>query len=192
MRSYSKKRGRNAAAPKNRTGLCLLTVRARPGCPSQGIISASGAVFPCALGRGGILANKREGDGATPLGKMRILSGYFRRGRIAPVTKLPMKAISPSLGWCEVPDDRNYNRPVKLPYRVSHERMMRDDRLYDACLVLDWNIRPRRRSRGSAIFLHLARPGFGPTEGCIAVAAGTMRRLLPALSRRSVLCVTRS
>jgi hypothetical protein len=98
-----------------------------------------------------------------------------------------MEPISPSLGWCEVPDDRNYNRPVKMPYRVSHERMLRDDRLYDACLVLDWNIRPRRRSRGSAIFFHLARAGFKPTAGCVAVTAQAMRRLLPGLSRHSVL-----
>jgi L,D-peptidoglycan transpeptidase YkuD (ErfK/YbiS/YcfS/YnhG family) len=191
MRSYSKKRERNGAQPKNRKRLSLLTVRARPGRPSQGLINVSGTIFPCTLGRGGITVKKREGDGGTPLGKMRILSGYFRRGRIAPLTKLPMQPISHSLGWCEVPDDRNYNRPVKMPYRVSHERMMRDDRLYDACLVLDWNIRPRRRGRGSAIFFHLARPGFTPTEGCVAVTARTMQRLLPGLSRQSVLSITR-
>ena len=75
----------------------------------------------------------------------------------------------PTLGWCEVPDDRNYNRPVRMPYAASHERMLRADNLYDACIVLDWNIRPRRRGRGSAIFFHLARPGFTPTQGCVAV-----------------------
>lgn len=154
-------------------------------------MNVGGVVFPCALGRGGITAGKREGDGGTPLAAMRVLSGYFRRGRFAPHTRLGMRAISPALGWCEVPDDRNYNRPVKLPYRASHERMLRDDRLYDACIVLDWNIRPRRRGRGSAIFFHLARPGFTPTEGCVAVTAAAMRRLLPRLSRRSVLRVTR-
>jgi L,D-peptidoglycan transpeptidase YkuD (ErfK/YbiS/YcfS/YnhG family) len=191
MRSYSKKREHNGARPKNRNRLALLTVRQRPGRPSEGLINVSGRVFPCALGRGGITANKREGDGGTPLGKMRILSGYFRRRRIAPLTKLPMQPISPALGWCEVPDDRNYNRPVKLPYRVSHERMLRDDRLYDACLVLDWNIRPRQRGRGSAIFFHLARLGFTPTQGCVAVTARTMQRLLPLISKQTVLRVAR-
>jgi L,D-peptidoglycan transpeptidase YkuD (ErfK/YbiS/YcfS/YnhG family) len=169
----------------------VLAVRVRPGRPSQGLMNVSGKVFPCALGRGGVTANKREGDGGTPLGTMRVLFGYFRRRRIAPLTGLPMQPISPSLGWCEVPDDRNYNRPVTMPYRASHERMMRDDRLYDACLVLDWNIRPRKRGRGSAIFFHLARPGFKPTEGCVAVSAQTMLLLLPWLSRRSVLRVVR-
>lgn len=147
---------------------------------------------PCALGRGGITANKREGDGGTPLAAMRILSGYFRRDQfVVGQSRLPMRPIGADLGWCEVPDDRNYNRPVKIPYGASHERMKRDDRLYDACLVLDWNIRPRRRGRGSAIFFHLARPGFTPTQGCVAVTARVMARLLPQLSRRTVLKVVR-
>jgi L,D-peptidoglycan transpeptidase YkuD (ErfK/YbiS/YcfS/YnhG family) len=149
-------------------------------------------VFPCALGRGGITANKREGDGGTPLAAMRLLSGYFRRDQfVAGRSRLPMSPIGADLGWCEVSDDRNYNRPVKIPYGASHERMKRDDRLYDACLVLDWNIRPRRRGRGSAIFFHLARPGFTPTQGCVAVTARVMARLLPQLSRRTVLKVVR-
>ncbi len=169
-----------------------MVVRARPGRPSQGLLNAGGTVFPCALGRGGITANKREGDGGTPLAAMRILSGYFRkdhfRGRL---TRLKMTPIDAALGWCEVPDDRNYNRPVRLPYAASHEHMLREDRLYDACLVLDWNISPRLRGRGSAIFFHLARPGFTPTQGCVAVTAKAMARLLPLLSDRTVLKVVR-
>lgn len=169
-----------------------ILVRARPGHPSQGLLRFSGAVFPCALGRGGISARKREGDGATPLGSFRILSGYYRRDhKVAPRTRLPMKPITPLLGWCEVPSDRNYNRPVKMPYGANHERMMREDELYDTCLVLDWNIRPRRRGRGSAIFFHLAREGFTPTQGCIAVSAPVMARLLPWLDNRTVVRVLR-
>ncbi len=168
-------------------------MRARPGHPSQGLLQADTLVFPCALGRGGISANKREGDGATPLASMRILEGYFRNDRFAGGrrTRLAMTPIGADLGWCEVPDDRNYNRPVKIPYGASHERMKRDDRLYDVCLVLDWNISPRRRGRGSAIFFHLARPGFTPTQGCVGVSARTMARLLPLLSSRTVLRVVR-
>ncbi|WP_432288241.1 L,D-transpeptidase family protein [Aminobacter sp. BA135] len=155
-------------------------------------MQVGGLVFPCALGRGGITASKREGDGGTPLASMRLLSGYVRRDQfVAGQSRLPMSPISADLGWCEVPDDRNYNRPVKIPYGASHERLKRDDNLYDACLVLDWNIRPRRRGRGSAIFFHLARPGFPPTQGCVAVTAQVMARLLPQLSRRTVLKVVR-
>jgi len=168
-----------------------ITVRPKPGDQCKGLLQAGGAVFPCALGRGGISANKREGDGATPLARMRLLSGYVRKGRFALRSALPLSTISPTLGWCEVPDDRNYNRPVRMPYAASHERMMRDDELYDACIVLDWNIRPRRRGRGSAIFFHLARPGFTPTAGCVAVTHAVMRRLLPLLSRHTVLTVRR-
>ncbi len=156
-------------------------------------MQAGDRVFACALGRGGISAVKREGDGATPLAEMRILEGYFRDDRFAGArrTRLAMTPIGVDLGWCEVPDDRNYNRPVRLPYPVSHEYMRRPDRLYDACLVLDWNISPRRRGRGSAIFFHLARPDFTPTQGCVAVSARTMARLLPLLSNRTVLRVVR-
>ncbi|HEY6633560.1 MAG TPA: L,D-transpeptidase family protein [Rhizobiaceae bacterium] len=178
------------AGPK--TGLIRLTVRARPGSKSQGLLVAGHAVFPCALGRGGISSAKREGDGATPLAAMRILSGYFRADHVATRrTRLGMAPIPADLGWCEVPDDRNYNRPVKIPYGASHETMRRADRLYDYCLVLDWNISPRRRGRGSAIFFHLARPGFTPTEGCVAVTAKVMARLLPHLSDRTILQVVR-
>lgn len=192
-RSYRKMRGRNAATETFPGGIATLVVRARPGKPSQGLMQAGPLVFACALGRGGIASNKREGDGATPLAAMRILSGYFRNGRLAGVrrTRLPMAATDAGLGWCDAPQDRNYNRPVRLPYKASHETMQRADHLYDACLVLDWNIVPRRRGCGSAIFFHLARPGYTPTEGCVAIGKRDMERLLPHLSRRTVLKVVR-
>ncbi|MBX3598716.1 MAG: hypothetical protein KF874_14195 [Rhizobiaceae bacterium] len=172
-------------------GIRQITVRARPGVPTQGLMNVSGVVFPCALGRVGITAFKREGDGGTPLARMRLLEGYVRDGRFPYRSQLPLARIGPKLGWCEVPSDRNYNRPVRMPYAASHERMLRDDHLYDACIVLDWNIRPRVRGKGSAIFFHLARPGYEPTAGCVAVTAQVMRRLLPKLSRHTVLTVVR-
>lgn len=168
-----------------------ISVRAKPGNQSQGLLKVGQLVFPCALGRGGISAGKREGDGATPLAAMRLLSGYLRKGRFQMRSRLPLKTITPILGWCEVPDDRNYNRPVKMPYAAAHETMQRTDELYDACIVMDWNIRPRRRGRGSAIFFHLARAGFTPTQGCVAVTHQVMARLLPLLSPRTVLTVSR-
>jgi L,D-peptidoglycan transpeptidase YkuD (ErfK/YbiS/YcfS/YnhG family) len=192
MRSYSKNRERKETIARHRSGLTRLTVRPQPGQPTRGLLNAGGVVFACALGRGGISANKREGDGATPLGHMRLVSGYFRKSAIRPgATPLAMTPIGPDLGWCEVPDDRNYNRPVTIPYAASHERMLRDDPLYDVCLVLDWNMVPRRRGRGSAIFFHLARPGLTPTQGCVAVTQAVMARLLPHLSGRTVVTVTR-
>jgi L,D-peptidoglycan transpeptidase YkuD (ErfK/YbiS/YcfS/YnhG family) len=158
----------------------------------QGLLVAGQAVFPCALGRSGITAAKREGDGATPLASMRILYGFFRGDHFWPGrTAMKMLPIDAALGWCEVPGDRNYNRAVSIPYGASHETMRRADDLYDICLVLDWNIAPRRIGRGSAIFFHLARPGFTPTQGCVAVSRQVMSRLLPLLSDRTVLEVRR-
>ncbi|MBX3584780.1 MAG: L,D-transpeptidase [Rhizobiaceae bacterium] len=194
--SYRKKHKCKSGNAKYRSragkGLASLTVRARPGNQSQGLLVAGNVVFPCALGRGGISANKREGDGATPLARMRLLSGYFRADHVSGRrTRLRMQPIAADLGWCEVPMDRNYNRPVRIPYGASHETMRRDDRLYDYCIVMDWNISARRIGRGSAIFFHLARPGFTPTQGCVAVTERVMARLLPLLSDRTVLEVRR-
>jgi L,D-peptidoglycan transpeptidase YkuD (ErfK/YbiS/YcfS/YnhG family) len=192
MRSYSKKRDRKGFRAKSPKTLRTLVVRARPGVPTQGLMNVgAGTVFACALGRGGISARKREGDGATPLASMRLLSGYIREQAFVRRSALPLAPIRPDLGWCEVPEDRNYNRPVRIPYGASHETMLRPDGLYDSCVVLDWNIRPRRRNCGSAIFFHLARPGFSPTAGCVAVTRQVMARLLPLLSRRTVLKVAR-
>jgi L,D-peptidoglycan transpeptidase YkuD (ErfK/YbiS/YcfS/YnhG family) len=165
-----------------------INVRRRPGNPSQGLASVDGTVFRCALGKAGISAFKREGDGATPLGRLRLLYGYMRsEGHASRRSGLRLIPIRADMGWCDAPADANYNRPVRLPFRAGHETMLRGDGLYDFCLVLDWNIRPRRRGGGSAIFMHLARPGFAPTEGCIAVERRVMLRLLPHLSHRTVI-----
>ena len=153
------------------------------------MLIASDWIFPCALGRSGMRPLKREGDGATPVAAMRIVSGWFRPDRLLrPATALPLRAITARDGWCDAPENPNYNRAVRLPFAASHETMLRDDRLYDVCLVLDWNLPPfgRKRNGGSAIFLHVARPGFPPTEGCVAVAPKTMRLLLPRIGPQTV------
>ena len=92
-----------------------------------------------------------------------------------------MRAIRRHDGWCDAPADRNYNRPVRLPYAASAERLWREDELYDVVVILNYNVRPRSRGRGSAIFMHVARPGYAPTEGCIALARGHLLRLLERL-----------
>jgi L,D-peptidoglycan transpeptidase YkuD (ErfK/YbiS/YcfS/YnhG family) len=191
VQSYSKIGDRNRNCGNiPRRGLTL-TVRTRPGKPAQGLIVAGNRVMRCALGRSGIRALKREGDGATPLAAMAVLGGYYRRGRFGAQTRLPMRPIRPDLGWCDTPGDANYNRPVRLPCRASHERLLRSDRLYDAVIVLGWNIRPRARNLGSAIFLHVARPGYAPTEGCVAVSARDMAWLLERVGKGSVVRVVR-
>jgi L,D-peptidoglycan transpeptidase YkuD (ErfK/YbiS/YcfS/YnhG family) len=167
-----------------------ISVKRRPGHLSQGLLTVGGKTHLCALGKGGIRALKREGDGATPLGRMRIVNAWFRadhvRFRSAPIG---LTRISGRSGWCDAPDDRRYNQPVELPYPTSHETMRRKDGLYDLVIVLDFNLRPRKRGGGSAIFFHVARPGLMTTEGCVAVPAAVLMRLLPRLTARTVMRV---
>ena len=138
--------------------------------------------YPCALGRSGCRARKREGDGATPLGRWPVREVFYRPDCVRrPKAALPVRAIRNEDGWCDAPADRNYNRRVRLPYGASAEHLWREDGLYDLVVVLGCNDRPRVRNRGSAIFMHVARPGYAPTEGCIALARPHLLRLLARL-----------
>lgn len=135
----------------------------------------------CALGRGGISTDKREGDGATPVGVLPLRRLLYRADRVAaPVCRLPVEPLSPEDGWCDDPGDVAYNRRVRLPHPARHERLWREDPLYDLVGVLGWNDDPVQRGRGSAIFLHLARPDLAPTAGCIALPERELRALLAA------------
>ncbi|WP_290980440.1 L,D-transpeptidase family protein [Hyphomicrobium sp.] len=145
--------------------------------------------LPCALGRSGMRALKREGDGATPLGRFPVRQIMVRSGVKPPLSVLKTRAIRRNDGWCDSPCDRNYNRPVKLPYPASAERLWRGDGLYDVVVVLAYNDVPRVRNRGSAIFMHIARPDFAPTEGCIALRERDLRRLIALLPKRCELVV---
>lgn len=174
-----------------RAVLSEIVVRPAPGNPRRAIVQAGVLTFPAALGRSGRTSRKREGDGATPIADMHLLHGFFRRDQVkSPLdTTLPMMPIDRTMLWCDAPDDANYNRPVRSPFKPSHERMMRSDHLYDICLVMDWNISSRSRNRGSAIFFHLAKPGFPPTEGCVAIRRRDMLRLLPLIGPGTVVRV---
>ena len=146
--------------------------------------------YPCAVGRSGCRARKREGDGATPIGRWRLRAVLYRPDRVLrPRTALPVRAIRRMDGWCDAPTDRNYNRPVRLPYQASAERLWREDAIYDIVVVLDHNERPRAGGCGSAIFMHVARPGYLPTEGCIALARPHLLGLLERLGVRATVCV---
>lgn len=156
----------------------------------RGRIVAGNLSVPCGLGRGGIVRSKREGDGGTPAGRFRVLGIWYRPDRAArPRTTLPVRVIRPDSGWCDAPGDRRYNRPVRLPFAASHERMWRDDALYDVVLDLSWNRGPIVPGRGSAIFLHSARPGLSPTEGCVAVDRRVVARLAERIGPGTVLVV---
>ena len=157
---------------------------------ADGWFALPGGRVRCALGKSGVVAaaDKREGDLASPAGTWPIRRLLYRPDKgPAPATALPIAAIAPEDGWCDAPDDAAYNRPVRLPYPASAERMWRDDGLYDLVVVLGHNDDPPVPGLGSAIFLHLARPDYGPTEGCVALARADLEALLAAAKPGDVL-----
>ena len=176
---------------KTRASSLQLIVRGRSARATTGTIACGNLRFPCTFGHSGRSANKREGDGATPIGAFMLREVLYRADRLArPRCRLPLRPVRASDGWCDDPPDRNYNRRVSHPYPASAERLWRDDHLYDVIVVLSHNECPRIRGRGSAIFMHVARPGMMPTAGCVALSLPHLLRLLAYLSRRSVLRVT--
>lgn len=167
-----------------------ILVRPAPGMKTRAVVQVGPLRIPAAIGRSGRTSRKREGDGATPIAAMRLLSGFLRGDRLAqPASPLPLWRIRPSMLWCDAPAHPRYNQLVRAPFKPSHEEMQRKDGLYDLCLVLDWNVTSRRRHLGSAIFFHLIRPGYEPTAGCIAIAKRDMLRILPHLGRGTVVRV---
>lgn len=169
-----------------------IVIRSAPGRPSQGLMVLAQGVKRVALGRSGTLTLKREGDGATPLGRFRIRQVFYRADRVSrPRSLFPTRAISSRDGWCEDPSDRNYNRLIKLSPGSNADRLQRPDHLYDVILVLGYNDRPRVRGKGSAIFVHLARQGYAPTAGCIGLLRRDLQNLLAQLRLGSSIIVTR-
>jgi L,D-peptidoglycan transpeptidase YkuD (ErfK/YbiS/YcfS/YnhG family) len=170
------------------TTLREIRVRATVGDRRKGHLLVGAAVIPCALGACGIVTAKREGDGGSPRGRFRLRGGGYRPDhlRIRPRTNLPLRPIRPDDGWCDDRRDRRYNRPMRLPAPgVSAEAMWRGDTLYDVVLDIDYNRAPIRWGRGSAIFMHIARDGYRPTEGCVALARADLIRLLARLGPRT-------
>lgn len=182
--------GRRSSIAEEPVIVTSLHVRAIAGQATRGRILLAGLSFPCALGRSGRRHRKREGDGASPIGSFQLVEVLYRADRVSrPITALPVRPLRPDWGWCEHVGDRSYNRRVSLPYATAHEFLCRDDDLYDIIVVTGHNRRPRVQGLGSAIFFHLARPGFSPTAGCIAVTLPVMRRILSRCNTRTHLVI---
>lgn len=176
-------------SPRDRS-LSVIRIRAAAGDPRRGWLTAAGQTLPVALGRGGILANKREGDGGTPRGTFRPRQLWWRADRHPrPRTFLPVRPIRAEDAWCEEPGDRHYNQPVRLDPDRGGDRLRRDDHLYDFIVEIDHNTRPRIAGRGSAVFLHLARENFGPTAGCVSMTKSAMLRLLRRLGAETKIVI---
>ena len=149
------------------------------------IVSAKGEarwgdrLMRCAMGPAGAAKDKREGDGTTPIGRFAFRHLLYRPDRLRPpVTGLHASPIAPNDGWCDEPSDSLYNRAVRLPYRARHEKLWRDDEVYDLIVVLGHNDDPVVPGAGSAVFLHVARPDFSPTSGCIVLGKDDLLALL--------------
>jgi L,D-peptidoglycan transpeptidase YkuD (ErfK/YbiS/YcfS/YnhG family) len=149
-----------------------------------------GRAIPVALGRAGVKANKREGDGGTPAGRFHPVRLWWRADRLPrPRTRLPIRRIRSDDAWCEDPSDRRYNRPFRRSANEPGDRLVRPDGLYDVIIELDHNMRPRIAGRGSAVFIHVARPGLAPTAGCIALKRQDLLFLSRSLSKKTRIIV---
>lgn len=151
---------------------------------ADGILIHNQVQVKCALGKGGVIAQKakREGDGASPVGIFPIRKVHYRSDRIAaPETALPVRQIRPEDGWCDASDHPDYNRLITRPLDASHEKLWRDDHVYDVLVELGFNDDPVVPGKGSAIFFHLKRGDYEPTLGCVAVSLDDMLAILKGL-----------
>lgn len=148
---------------------------------ARGKFSGNGLTCQCALGRGGVVAadQKREGDGTSPQGIWQMKRVFYRPDRLArPETVLPLVPLRETDGWCDAPGHSLYNRPVTLPFAASHEKLWREDHVYDLIVELNHNSVPVVPALGSAVFFHLAHDDFRPTEGCVAISRQHMLQVL--------------
>jgi L,D-peptidoglycan transpeptidase YkuD (ErfK/YbiS/YcfS/YnhG family) len=168
------------------TSFGVIHVCARPGSRSQGWLFAGPLAMPVALGRSGIRADKREGDGGTPRGQFHPVRLWWRADRWRrPPARLPGRPIGADDAWCEDPADRRYNHPIRRSANESGDRLRRTDGLYDFIIEIDHNTRPRVAGRGSAVFVHVARHGFAPTAGCVALRPRDLRILLARINPKT-------
>ncbi len=165
----------------------LRAISEREGDTKGRLVTGSFDVM-CAFGRSGLTNQKTEGDGATPIGSWQLRELFFRPDKSEPPeTQLPTRSIGADSGWCDAPDHQDYNQLVALPFKASHEKLWRDDHLYDLMIPLGYNDQQIVPGKGSAIFFHLAKHDYQPTEGCVAIAEHHMRTLLPMLTENTVL-----
>ncbi len=168
----------------------ILSYQSLSASDSTGRLALGQSSWPCVAGKTGCSTRKREGDLSTPIGRWPITTVHYRPDRVPrPITGLKTQALKQGDGWCDAAGDRNYNRAVTLPYPASCEDMWRQDHAYDICVELDYNIYPRSRGLGSAVFFHLIQPDSRLTEGCIAVNYRDMLQILQRLSKASFLRV---
>jgi L,D-peptidoglycan transpeptidase YkuD (ErfK/YbiS/YcfS/YnhG family) len=167
-----------------------IIVKPDPENPTRGTLFCGEASYPCALGRSGVSADKHEGDGATPIGTFPFREVFYRIDRLdKPATKLPVSQTDPNDGWCDAPESASYNQLVRLSFPHSAEDLWRDDAAYDVIVVIGYNDAPVVPGKGSAIFMHVAKPGYTPTEGCVALNVDDLLAVLKLLGPSSTITI---
>jgi L,D-peptidoglycan transpeptidase YkuD (ErfK/YbiS/YcfS/YnhG family) len=142
--------------------------------------------YKCALGKSGIGDKETEGDNITPRGVFNVVKIYYRKDRIKSLfSKFKLIEITKRIGWCDDPKSKKYNQPIKLPTRFSHEILYRRDNIYDLILVLNYNMKPVIKNKGSAIFIHIANKNYKKTAGCIALKKNHLIKLIERLNKKT-------
>jgi L,D-peptidoglycan transpeptidase YkuD (ErfK/YbiS/YcfS/YnhG family) len=140
--------------------------------------------FRCALGKSGIKKKRREGDFITPKGNYKLIKIYYRADKIQNLkTNLKKIKIRKNMAWCDDPKSNFYNQLINLPTKFRHEKLYRNDNLYDLIIILNYNMRPIIKNKGSAIFIHVAKRNYTPTQGCIALSKIHLRALLKNINK---------
>ena len=141
----------------------------------------------CAIGKRGIGNKKREGDKITPIGKFKIKTILYRKDRISHFkSKINKLSIRNNMGWCDDPKSKKYNKLIKIPFKGSAEKLYRKDNIYDIILVLNYNINPIRKGKGSAIFIHIARKSYKSTLGCIAISKRNLKKIIKEINKSTI------
>jgi len=152
----------------------------------SGYIKYKNLKFRCTVGKAGIARKKQEGDTVTPKGTFKIVKIYYRKDRVKKISSkfIPIK-ITKNMGWCDDPNSKNYNRLIKLPTHYKHEKLHRKDNIYDLVVVLNYNMNPIIKNKGSAIFIHVAKKNYKKTAGCIALKKDHLIKLLRKIGKNT-------
>ena len=149
-----------------------------------GLIKYKNFKFRCALGKAGIGKKKREGDNVTPTGTFKIVKIYYRSDRIKKISsKFRAIEITKNMGWCDDPNSKNYNQLINLPSKYGHEKLFKKNNIYDIIVVLNYNMKPVVKNKGSAIFIHVAKKNYQPTQGCIALKKNDLLKILSKINK---------
>jgi L,D-peptidoglycan transpeptidase YkuD (ErfK/YbiS/YcfS/YnhG family) len=152
----------------------------------SGYLKYKNLKFRCALGKAGIGKKKIEGDSITPRGKFNIVKIYYRSDRVKKISsKYRLIKISKNMGWCDDPNSKSYNRLINLPTKYTHEKLYRKDNVYDLLIVLNYNMSPIFKNKGSAIFIHIARQNYKKTSGCVAIKKPHLIKLIKTIKKKT-------